>query len=100
MIPAAGVVKGAQLAGKALGMFQKIKPMASWMAKGLSQAAVSRHMENMMEASGVQKEAYQNAIAKGMSPKEAEDYAARAASRTYSADWAMFAGRTTILIIE
>jgi hypothetical protein len=90
MIPAAGAIKGISAVGKALGMFQKMSPMASWMAKGLSQAAVSRHMENMMEASGVQKESYNKAISKGMSPSEAEEYAARAASKTYALDWAMF----------
>jgi len=86
MIPAAGAVRGISAVGKALGAFQKISPMAKWAMTGLSQAAVSRHMENMMEASGVQKEAYQNALDKGMSIPEAEEYAARAASKTYALD--------------
>jgi len=89
MIPAAGAVRGVSMIGKALGFAGKIKPMASWIGRGLSQAVVSRHMENMMEASGVQEEMYDRGIKKGMSHDQATEYAARAASKTYALDWGM-----------
>jgi len=58
MLPAAGVVRGLGMLGKAMNIGQNLSKTAKWMATGLSQATVSRHMENMMEASGVYKEVY------------------------------------------
>ena len=59
LIPATGAVKGISLLGKALNIGQKIGRTAGWMATGIGRALVSRHMENLMEASGVHEESYQ-----------------------------------------
>ena len=90
MLPSGLAVKGLTTISKALGAFQKLSPMAAWGAKGISQAAISRHMENMMEASGTNEEAYKEALQKGMSPTDAKEYAAKAAAKNYSLNWAMF----------
>ena len=90
MIPSGLAIRGISAVGKAIGAFSKVTPMASMVTKGLGQAAISRHMENMMEASGVYEESYDSAISKGLSIEEAQEYAAKAASRTYALDWAMF----------
>lgn len=90
LIPSGIAIKGLSTITKALGALQKISPMASWGAKGITQAAISRHMENMMEASGLYEEAYQKALQKGMSLTDAQEYAAKAAAKNYSLNWAMF----------
>jgi hypothetical protein len=90
MLPAAGAFKGITAIGKAVGAWQKLSPLAKWAATGLGEAAISRHMESMQEAAGVYKEAYQTGVTKGLSDNDAKEYAARAASKDYTLNWAMY----------
>lgn len=90
MIPAAGAFKGITSIAKLLGGWQRLTPVAKWATTGLGQAALSRHMESMQEASGVYKEAYTNGKTKGMSDADAKEYGARAASKDYNLNWAMY----------
>jgi len=90
MLPSSWAIRGLSAVGKFMGMANKIAPMASRMFKGLSQAAISRHMEGLMEASQVYEESYEKGLSKGMSPEEAQQYASNAASQTYKLDWAMY----------
>ena len=90
MVPSGAAVRGLKAVGTALGAWQKLSPMAQWATKGISQAAISRHMENLMEASGTYEELYKKGIQKGMSNEDATEYASRGASTTYSLNWAMF----------
>jgi hypothetical protein len=90
MVPSGIAVRGLKVVGELLKGYQKLSPMAKWATTGVAQAAISRHMENMMEASGVQQEMYKKGLQKGMTVAEAEEYAAMAASKTYKLDWAMF----------
>jgi len=89
MIPAAGAVRGVSMLGKALNIGQKMGKTASWMARGIGQATVSRHMENVMEASGVWDELYQEAKRLGMSEEDAKKRASLGASNTYNKQWLM-----------
>lgn len=89
MIPAAGAVKGASMLGKAMNIGTKMGKTAKWATTGISQAVVSRHMENLMEASGIKEDTYQTLISEGISEKVAQEQSARAASDTYKYNWAM-----------
>jgi len=55
--------------------------------RGITTALWSRHAENLMEASGVYKEAYANAKQRGLSDVDARDVAALGASNTYKKQW-------------
>jgi hypothetical protein len=111
MIPAAGVARGLAYLGKGMSSLAKMgklgkkvaefskagynmtkaeRAMAKWAGSGLTQAATSRHMENMMEASGVFEEQYEKYLSQGIEEEEARRYASEAASSVYKADWAMF----------
>lgn len=81
---------------KSLNIASKMGKYEKWMAKGITQAVISRHIENSMEASGVfneQKKSLQSRI----NPKtgvyftedESNKLAGVAASSTYNSDWAM-----------
>ena len=72
--------------GKALGMSSKT---TSWMANGIGQAIVSRHMENMMEAKGVFDEEMALFRSEGIDEDTAKKLAGDAASFTYKGNWAM-----------
>ena len=89
LIPAAGTVRAVGLAGKALNIGTKMLPATRWALTGVSQATLSRHMENMMEASGLREEVYNTAIQKGMSEVDASKKAAIAAQSVYNKNWAM-----------
>lgn len=93
-----GVSRGMGMLHNSLDIAAKLGKYGTWAAEGITQAVVSRHIENAMEASGVfkeQKEKLQNQ----MNPKtrqlfteeEATKLAAEGASSTYSANWAMLA---------
>lgn len=67
-----------------------------WMTEGISQAIVSRHIENSMEASGTFESAHKDYLNKinkktGLlySDDEARQLAAKAASENYNKGWAM-----------
>jgi len=82
MIPAAGWVRGIGMVGKALGTAGKVVNAAgktSKLGKGISkygksvhQAVVSRHVENMMEANGVNQEQYAKFKQAGFSDEDAK----------------------------
>jgi len=50
MVPAGGLVKGLSYGAEALNLGSKLTQSSKWLAKGLTQAVASRHMENIMEA--------------------------------------------------
>jgi hypothetical protein len=58
---------------------------------GISEAVVSRHMENLMEASQVHEEIMNAALQKGLSQEEAIKLASEAASKAYNLNWVMLA---------
>ena len=89
-IGAIGKIAGGQklmsAMGKALGASDE---MMRWGTTGVSQAVVSRHMENLMESSGVYEEEFERAKDMGMSESEAKKFASVAASNTYNKQWAL-----------
>ena len=107
LIPATGTVKALSFLGKniskALGAINKTADIAAgmgkkakWMANGISQAVVSRHIENHMEASGTF-ESTRDEFLQTIDPKtgvkfteeEAKKYASQAAASNYKMGWAM-----------
>ena len=91
MIPSAGVVRGVGALAKLAGVAKGMGRTGKWMATGISQAVVSRHMENLMEASQVYKEEFDRAKTMNMSEDEAKKFASVAASNTYAKQWWMLA---------
>lgn len=98
-----GAQKGAARFGKkiseeAFNMSSKMGVKADWMANGMSQAVVSRHIENTMESSGTFEETYNSRLTQ-INPKtnvlftenEARESAAGAAAENYKHGWAMLA---------
>jgi len=110
MIPAAGWAKGTSMLarggarlsraiaptgrlGKGLKTLSKAENPAAygWITTGLNQAIASRHAESMMESSGIFEQEYEKMISLGKSEEQATEAAARAATFTYNANWAMLA---------
>lgn len=60
-------------------------------AKGLHRAAVSTHIEAMMEATGTFKEEYDKLITNGIPEDQAKQLAGKSASFVYKANWANLA---------
>ena len=107
MIPATGTVKALSFLGKgvsrALSAINKVDDIAAnmgkrakWMSNGISQAVVSRHIENHMEASGTfesTKAEFLNSIdpTTGLkfTEEDAKKYASDAAASNYKLGWAM-----------
>lgn len=89
MIPAAGAAKGISMFAKMAGFAEELGIAGMAGLSTLSQATSSRYMENMMEASGIYKEVYDDSVRKGMSKADAVKKASIAASTTYKRDWAM-----------
>ena len=100
MIPSMAATKGLSMAGKGLSkglglinksadIAAKMGSQAKWAATGVSQAIASRHIENMMEASGTFDEKREGYIQNGMNPEQAKELAAEAASINYRAGYAM-----------
>lgn len=83
MIPATGAVKGMSMLGKAMGIGKELGATAKFAVTGISQAIVSRHMENLMESSQVYEEAKQ----KGYT----DEQAAKGAAASYKRNWAALA---------
>jgi len=88
--------KGAGIISKSLDIASKMGKYETWMAEGITQAIVSRHIENSMEASGVfneQKASLQSRInpktKEYFTEEEATQLASEGASSTYRSDWAM-----------
>jgi hypothetical protein len=103
MIPATGVMKGLSLLGRGLNRIGRLAKLTNNISKGvrgganvLTQAAVSRHMENMMEASQTFKGTYEEALrtinpetGTNFTEEEARAIASDAASSNYNGGWAM-----------
>lgn len=88
--------KGAGIISKSLDIASRMGKYETWMAEGITQAIVSRHIESSMEASGVfneQKASLQSRInpktKEYFTEEEATQLASEGASSTYRSDWAM-----------
>ena len=88
--------KGAGLINKSLDIASKMGKQGKWMTEGISQAVVSRHIENSMEASGTfndQKSKYLNTVdpetGANFTDEKASRLASEAAASNYRAGWAM-----------
>ncbi len=91
LIPASGVTKGLSMLGKAVGISSKLGKTVNFASKGITQAIVSRHMENMMEASQTMEETEKSLINSGIDAIKAKEEAAKAASQVYNTNWYMLA---------
>ncbi len=91
MIPAAGTVKALSLAGKAAGVTANLSKTGKIIGRGVSQAVVSRHIENLLEASGKYDEIYNRNKQLGLTEQEALESASTAASDIYQKNWVMLA---------
>ena len=109
MIPSMAAVRGLSLLGKGLsrgmraikGMDKiadglKMTEKAKWMANGLSQAIVSRNIENFMEGKGTYDEIYKSRLnqenpttGEPYTEEEAKKEASTAAAENYTNGWAM-----------
>ena len=94
MIPAVGAIRGVGMLGKAVGIGAKLGKGAKYaqLGKGmtvLGQAFTSRHMENMMEASGVWEQTRQASFEAGKDVEEANLIASKAASELYKVNYAL-----------
>ena len=109
MIPAMGATKGIGLIGKGIARLGKRGAAVSkafggtskagqLARRGVTQATISRHMENMLESSGTFKDVYQQRLTQ-VNPKtgklftkeEATKSASSAASHNYKVGWTMLA---------
>jgi hypothetical protein len=89
---------GKEISEKAFDLSANMGVRADWTASGISQAVVSRHIENSMEASGTFESIYDERITQ-LNPKtgdlftkdEAKRLAADGASENYKHGWAMLA---------
>jgi len=91
MIPSVGAVSGLSALAKGAGIAAKMGKAARWAGRGLTQAFMSRHMENIMEAAQTYEETEKLSIAAGKSAEEARQLAAIAASDSYNRNWVMIA---------
>ena len=89
---------GKEISEKAFDLSSKMGVRADWTANGISQAVVSRHIENTMEASGTFDEIYDERITqinpetgKFFTEDESRQSAADGASENYKHGWAMLA---------
>jgi hypothetical protein len=99
MLPAFGAVKGLSAIGKAVGLTDGLLSLGktlgvapelmSWAGTGIARATVSRHMENLMEASQTRQEVLDEQLALGVDRDEAEEVASKAAANSYKYNWAM-----------
>jgi hypothetical protein len=100
---AKGISKGGKKLGKeiaeeAVDLSKRMSKRADWAADGMTQAVISRHIENSMEASGTFEEKYNERMmqknpttGKYYTDEEARLDAAVAASDNYKEGWAMLA---------
>jgi hypothetical protein len=115
MIPSGAAVKGLSMGAKALNIGKGLTQSTKWASKGVTQAVISRHMENMMESAGtmdgITKELTNQSVGKeqadlisknynidlqknefglyDITPEAANAIGAKAASSNYKANWAM-----------
>ena len=91
-----GASKMAGRISRSLDVAERMGKQATWMTEGISQAIVSRHIENSMEASGTFEGALKDYMGRvnkktGLpySEEEARKLAGNAASENYNKGWAM-----------
>ena len=93
MLPAVGTVRALGMMGKAMGLAAKgVKGLA--VMKGMSifgQAFISRHMENMMESHQIWERTREEAFQLGTGYDEATYLGSKAASETYTKNYALIA---------
>lgn len=89
LIPAMGAVKAVSTVGKLARLGKGMSAMQKTMAKGVTGAVFSRHMENTMESSGVYEEVFSEHIAAGESEEDAKKHASQAAAHVYKYNWLM-----------
>ena len=89
---------GNKVGDEAFDISKKMGIQADWMTEGITQAVVSRHIENSMEASGTFEEIFEERMTQinketGLTytKEEARESAAGAASENYKHGWAMLA---------
>lgn len=76
--------------GKAAGVEgTAIKNIVQKGGDGINKAVISRHIESMMEASGVYREKVEELMNKGLSEEEARRISAEGAKDVYGANWVM-----------
>lgn len=91
-----GASRGLQAARKAAGLAKEMGQKGKWMTEGLSQAIVSRNIENWMEAHGTFED-QKNSLLEKVNPEtgvlftedEATAAASQAAAMNYKQGWAM-----------
>lgn len=91
VLPSAGVVRGLGALGKLTKVGEELGVASKWVAKGLTQAVVSRHMESMMDSNQTYNEVLDKALGAGVSDEEAQKKASIAASNVYKLEWASLA---------
>ena len=89
---------GREISEEAFDVAKRMGVKADWMTEGISQAIVSRHIENSMEASGTFEEIYNERMmqvnketGKYYTDEEAKLSAADGAANNYKHGWAMLA---------
>lgn len=91
-----GASKGMQAARKAAGLAEKMGTKGKWMTEGISQAVLSRNIENWMESHGTYKSYKAEKLreidketGKLFTEDKANDLASKAASSNWKLGWAM-----------
>tara|TARA_R110002049_G_scaffold231127_2_gene403459 strand:- start:52414 stop:56691 length:4278 start_codon:yes stop_codon:yes gene_type:complete len=89
---------GREISKEAFDVSKKMGIQAEWMTEGMTQAVVSRHIENSMEASGTFEDIYNERMmqinpdtGKYFTDEEARLSASQGASENYKHGWAMLA---------
>ena len=97
-ISKAGKKLGKEIAEEAVDISKRMGVKADWATSGISQAVISRHIENSMEASGTFEEKYNERLQQinpdtgvNYTEEEARADAAEAAAMNYREGWAMLA---------
>ena len=91
-----GISKGMKATRKAIGLAEEMGTKGKWMRDGVSQAVLSRNIENWMEAHGTFESYKQEKLAqvnpktgKKFTEEEATKLASQAASQNWKQGWAM-----------
>ncbi len=89
LLPAIGATRGIAALGKVMGIGKTVGAVLPAVAEPIAQAVISRHMENMMEASQVFTEIKEDRLRRGKSLADATESASMGAASSYSSNWAM-----------
>jgi len=91
VVPAAGAVRGLEALGKLAKLGDELGVATKWVAKGVTEAVISRHMETMMDSNQTYNEVFNKGLSLGMVDEEAKKKASIAASKVYKLEWACIA---------